>query len=141
MNISFAKTKRELLAGLKICTRRRWKAATAAKYRAGTLHVAWDKDTRVKGARRLLVIRATRDAYLERLGDMTAADLAAEGGMCETVEAFIRLVGGTPDEQLWVAWFEVVESLAGKSAQYARRRVGASSPMKAKKAGRIIVIQ
>src|SRR5689334_3141780 len=108
MNISFALTEKELLAGLKTCTRRRWKASTARKYRAGTLHTGWSADTRVKGARRLVILRAIRDAYPERLGDMPEADLAAEGGMCKTVDEFIALVGGTLDEVLYVARFEIV---------------------------------
>jgi len=120
MNISFAKTEKELLAGLKTCTRRRWKASTAAKYRKGTLHTAWSQDTRVKGARRLAIIRATADAYPERLGDMPESDLEAEGGMCKTRGEFIALVEGTSDEVLYVAWFEIVEFIVGEGAANGR---------------------
>jgi hypothetical protein len=112
MNISFQKTAWELVHGLKTCTRRRWKPRTAAQFRARTVHVGWSHLTRVAGARRLVVIRATQDAYLERLGDMPEADLIAEGGMCATVGEFITLIEGHPDEQLYVARFELVEVLS-----------------------------
>lgn len=114
MNISFRMTAYELVYGLKSCTRRRWKASTAAHFKAGTVHVGWSNLPRVSGARRLARIRATQDAYLERLGDLPLADLKAEGGMCETVEEFIRLIEGDPDEQLYVARFEIVEVLSFK---------------------------
>jgi hypothetical protein len=104
-------TTNDLLAGIKTCSRRRWKEVTAKQYRKGTLHTAWNKNTRVKGAIRVARIRATADAYPERLGDMPESDLIAEGGMCKTVAEFIRFVQGTPDEVLWVARFEIVEYL------------------------------
>lgn len=109
MIVSFALTEAEFLAGKKTVTRRRWKPAHADHFKAGTLHQAWSKVPYAKGARLLGTIRATRDAYLERLADMPIEDLAAEGGMCATVDDFIRLIEGTPDEKLFVARFEIVE--------------------------------
>lgn len=106
MIISFALTEQELLAGKKTVTRRRWKPVTAAKFKAGTTHQAWSNLPYVAGARKLGTIRATSDAYQERLGDISAADLLAEGGMCATVEEFCQLFGGDPDEIIWVARFE-----------------------------------
>lgn len=112
MIVSFALTEAEFLAGRKTVTRRRWKPAHADHWKAGTLHQAWSKVPYAKGARLLGTIRATHDAYLERLADMPLEDLAAEGGMCATVEEFIALIEGTPDEKLFVARFEIVELVA-----------------------------
>jgi hypothetical protein len=124
LNISFAMTTDELLAGLKLCTRRRWKPVTAKQFKKGSLHYAWSKDTRVKGALKVAVIRATADAYQEPLGEMPESDLEAEGGMCATREEFIRLVDGKPEEELWVARFEIVEYLVGEDLILeAKRRV------------------
>ena len=109
MIVSFALTEAEFLAGKKTCTRRRWKPEHAEHWKAGTVHHAWSKVPYAKGARFLGLIRATADAYLERLADMPIADLAAEGGMCATIDDFIALVEGRPDEKLYVARFEVIE--------------------------------
>lgn len=113
MIISFALTEAEFLAGKKTVTRRRWKPAHADHFKADTLHQAWSKVPYAKGARLLGTIRVTRDAYLERLADMPVEDLAAEGGMCATVEDFIRLIEGKPDEKVYVLRFEVVEYAVG----------------------------
>jgi hypothetical protein len=109
MNISFALTEKEFLAGIKGATRRRWKPVTAKKFRKGTLHKAWSRLPRVQGARPLGIIRAKEDAYLQPLQEMTEADLKEEGGMCASVEEFITLVNGTPAEELYVARFEIVK--------------------------------
>ncbi len=108
MIISFALTEKELLAGLKTVTRRRWKPVTAARFKAGSIHQAYSNLPYVAGARKLGTIRATQDAYQERLGNISAADLLAEGGMCATAEDFISLFGGDPDEIIWVARFEFI---------------------------------
>ncbi len=121
MNISFALTEDELLAGIKGATRRRWKAVTAKRFRKGTVHTAWSKLPRVPGARRLAIIRAKEDAYLEPLGQMSPRDLEEEGGMCDTVEEFILLVGGRPEEELYVARFEVIEYLVPRRSREAAR--------------------
>ena len=109
MNISFALTEKEFLAGIKGATRRRWKPVTAKKFRKGTLHKAWSRLPRVPGARPLGIIRAKEDAYLQPLREMTEADLKEEGGMCATVEEFISLVNSTPEEELYVARFEIIK--------------------------------
>lgn len=109
MIISFALTEKEFLSGIKTCTRRRWKPATAARFKRGTIHYAWNNLPFVDGAQQIGKIRATTDAYQERLGDMPAADLLAEGGMCASVAAFIALIEGTPDELIWVARFEILQ--------------------------------
>lgn len=106
MIISFALTEQELLTGKKTVTRRRWKPVTAAKFKAGTIHQAWSNLPYVTGARKLGTIKASADAYQERLADISAADLLAEGGMCASTEEFCQLFGGDPDEIIWVARFE-----------------------------------
>ncbi len=111
MIISFALTEKELVAGQKTVTRRRWKPVTAARFKAGSIHQAYSNLPYVAGARKLGTIRATQDAYQERLGDISAADLLAEGGMCATAEDFISLFGGDPDEIIWVARFEFISSI------------------------------
>jgi len=108
MIISFSLTETELLAGKKTVTRRRWKPVTAARFTAGSIHQAWSALPFIPGARKLGLIRATQNAYQERLGSISAADLLAEGGMCATADAFCLLFDGDPDELIWVARFEVL---------------------------------
>lgn len=108
MIISFSLTEKELLAGLKTVTRRRWKTVTAAKFKANTIHQAYSNLPYVPGARLLGYVKATADAHQERLGEISAADLLAEGGMCQTVEEFLKLFNGQPDEMIWVARFEFI---------------------------------
>lgn len=109
--ISFAKTINEFCLRRKTVTRRRWTARTAARFRKGTIHEAWSQTPRVKGAHRIGSLIATEHAYLEKLQNMPQSDLQAEGGLCETVEEFIRLIDGEPDELVWVCRFDVVEVL------------------------------
>lgn len=115
MIVSFSMTEQELLAGKKTVTRRDWKPRVIEQWRKGSVHHAWSALPFVtkRNPRKLAVIRATRDAYPQRLGDMTAADLDAEGGMCATVEAFCELVGKTPDAVMAVCEFEIVHFVDG----------------------------
>jgi hypothetical protein len=47
----------------------------------------------------------TARPYRERLGDFPESDLAAEGGLWETVQDYIDLQGGDLDKQLTVIRF------------------------------------
>lgn len=109
MIISFAMTTDAFLAGKKTVSRRRWADRTARQYRAGTIHQAWNKLPRARGARRIGTIRATVDAYQEALRDMPFEDVALEGTPATTVAEYIEFIEGRPDEVLWVVRFEVVE--------------------------------
>jgi hypothetical protein len=112
MIISFAKTTPALLDGTKKVTRRRWAAQHARQFKAGTVHQAWDRLPRVKGSKRVALIRATADAYQEPLGKMPPEDVALEGTPATTVDEFIAFIGGTPNEVVWVCRFELVVGAA-----------------------------
>ena len=112
MNISFAWTTEAFLAGRKTCTRRDWtpryfKMWVKAWDEGRLIHKAWDKSPRF-GGKCLGPIKMTRRPYMERLGDMTEADLEAEGGLWDSVEDYIELQGGNPDKFMAVIWFAVV---------------------------------
>lgn len=111
MNISFSLTINEFLSGKKTCTRRRWKASTAEKFKKGSVHTAISCLPFLPGYRRLAIIRATQDAYIEKLRDMPETDLKAEGGMCGTIGEFIDFIKGEKEEGVYVARFEIIEWL------------------------------
>lgn len=104
-----------IIAGIKICTRRRWAQRTADYYQrcyeSGQTVQAYSIDTRVKDAYKMADIRITKPLYQEALKDMPESDLLAEGGLWATKEEFINTVcNGKPDPHLvvWVCWFELV---------------------------------
>lgn len=79
MIISFAHTTPALLAGAKTVTRRTWTAEHARRFRAGMLVDAWDHVPRVKGARKVAVIRITRDPWTQNTRDLAEEDYIREG--------------------------------------------------------------
>jgi hypothetical protein len=100
--LSFAWTTGEFLSGKKTCTRRFWAPAQFARWckfwdNGKLVHDAWDK-VPFAGGKPVGKFELTCRPYLERLGDMPESDLAAEGGMCSTVDDFIRFVGKTADD-------------------------------------------
>lgn len=108
--ISFSLTTKEFLNGHKAVTRRRWKPRHLAMWQrfwdTGRLeHDAWDKLPHA-GGKKIGRFRLTCRPYLERLIDMPESDLAAEGGMVETLAEFYRLIGSDPEEQIAVIRFE-----------------------------------
>lgn len=108
MIISFAWTVGPLVAGLKTRTSRDWSerhmAAWQRAWDEGRLvHQAWDKSPRAGGKRRGY-IRLTKRPRWERLGDMTNADLEAEGGLWATREEFVELMGGDAEKRMAVVW-------------------------------------
>jgi hypothetical protein len=105
--ISFAWTTEALLAGRKTVTRRRWAERHRRSFHSGDLVQAYDK-VPFQGGKRVAILRLTCDPYLERLADMPAADVAAEGGLWQDKAEFIDLFGGDPDEVVTVVRFELV---------------------------------
>jgi hypothetical protein len=106
MILSFAWTTDPFLAGLKTVTRRDWGDRTFAQWckawdERRLVHSAWDKNPRCKG-KEVGTFILTAKPYRERLGDFPEHDLAAEGGLWETVEDYINLQGGDPDKVLTV---------------------------------------
>lgn len=79
MIISFAHTTPALLAGAKTLTRRTWTAGHAARFRAGMLVDAWDQVPRVRGARKVGVIRITRDPWIQNSRYLSEEDYIREG--------------------------------------------------------------
>jgi len=110
--ISFALTTAEFLAGRKTVTRRVWAERHTAMWqsfwdRGMLIHDAWDKAPFAKG-KAIGKFLLTERPYMERLRDMPVADLAAEGGMCETLEEFYALIGMGADDWVTVVRFERV---------------------------------
>ncbi len=108
--ITFAKTSREFLSGHKTVTRRDWRKQHRARWQrwwdqGRHVHDAWDHSPRA-GGRRIGRFRLNCRPYRERLADMPASDLVAEGGMCETMDEFCRLVGKSPADIMTVVRFE-----------------------------------
>jgi len=109
MIISFALTTEEFLAGIKTETRRNWTARTLRAWQnawdQGRLeHLAADKGLYC-GGKIIGRLRLTARPTLEPLSTMTAASLAAEGGMCATVPDFCRLVGQPASKEMAVVRF------------------------------------
>lgn len=79
MIISFAKTTGALLAGAKTQTRRDWADKHAAHFDIGQIVDAWDRLPRVKGAKKIGVIRITRDPWVQNSRELTEDDYVREG--------------------------------------------------------------
>ncbi len=108
--ISFGKTLPYLPH--KTVTRRCWKDSHAKKF-TNALHQhklikALDKDIRY-GGKQIGWCRLLCAPYKEKLSSMPDADLLAEGGMCESVEAFIdQYFKGDASLEVWVIRFEFI---------------------------------
>jgi hypothetical protein len=112
MLISFAWTTPQFLDGTKTVTRRDWSDRTFAQWcrawdEKRLTHDAWDKNPRC-GGKKIGAFALTARPYRERLGDFPAADLAAEGGLWETVQDYIGLQGGDPGKDLVVIRFRKI---------------------------------
>lgn len=79
MIVSFALTTPALLAGAKTVTRRTWSPKTAAKFKAGQLVDAWDHVPRVTGAKKVAVIRITKDPWIQNSRELVEQDYFLEG--------------------------------------------------------------
>jgi hypothetical protein len=112
MILSFAWTLEPLMAGRKTCTRRHWSQRTMAAWQKAwdegrRRHQAWDK-LAYRGGHRRGFIDLTCRPYWEPLRDMPEEDLEAEGGLWDSLDEFIDLQGGDPDEVVAVVRFEFV---------------------------------
>jgi hypothetical protein len=108
--ISFGKTLPYLPH--KTVTRRIWKDSHAQKFinafHQNKLVKALDKDIRY-GGKQIGWCRLLRAPYKEQLSFIPVADLAAEGGMCDSVESFInRYFKGNINLVVWVIRFEFI---------------------------------
>lgn len=125
MIISFAWTTPALLAGRKTVTRRAgWKPATFKRWqdawdRQDRLHDAYDRLPRV-GGRKVGTIRLTCRPYLEPMRNMPESDLAAEGGLWDTLAEFIG--DSDPDQPVPVIRFAFRPLAADGSGGGAGRR-------------------
>lgn len=110
LGISFGKTLPYLFH--KTVTRRSWKDSHAKKFinafNNNKLIKALDKDIRY-GGKQIGWCRLLCAPYKEPLAAMPDADLKAEGGMCDSVEAFIKqYFKGNSSLAVWVIRFELV---------------------------------
>lgn len=113
MILSFAWTTEAFLQGKKTVTRRFYGERQVKLWQSqwdkgNRTHKAYDKDVRAKG-RHIGWFRLTERPYLERLGDMPESDLAAEGGLWETLEDFRDGVAKGEDAIALVIRFEKVD--------------------------------
>jgi len=126
MIISFAWTLEPLMAGRKQRTSRDWSERHMAAWQHAwdegrLIHQAWDKSPRA-GGKRIGYIQLTGRPQWERLGDVTEANLEAEGWSLATRapqqkaipsagppyatrEEFIELMGGDAEKRVAVVWF------------------------------------
>jgi len=112
MIISFAYTAEAFLSGRKTVTRRVWKPRTLAMWQKAWdegryIHDAVDKAL-YRGGQRIGKLRLTCRPYQERLSDMAVLDLAAEGGLWATRQAFYDEFGGDPEQVVTVVRFEAI---------------------------------
>ena len=124
MTISFAWTTSALLAGVKTVTRRDWNPEYAARFTAGQLVAAYDRQPRYRG-RQVATIRLAQAPYLQSTADAPESDWQAEGF------AYLESVGAKVDgmrpkvlwrawhvypQEMWVVRFELVEVIGSKAA-------------------------
>lgn len=114
-SISFALTTNEFLSGRKTVTRRDWHDNHFRRWctwfdSGKRVHQAWDK-VPYAGGKRIGYFELTCRPYRERLSDMPISDLAAEGGMVDTVERFCELIDKKPDDIVTVIRFQKMEVL------------------------------
>jgi len=110
--LTFTLTTKEFGSGRKSVTRRTWSARQLEMWQRlwdtdRHVHDAWDKIP-IAGGRPIGRIRLTARPYRERLRDMPEADLAAEGGMCESLDEFCRLIGRSPEDYVTVVRFQKI---------------------------------
>jgi len=124
MTISFAWTTPALLAGVKTVTRRDWEPEYAARFKAGQLVAAYDRQPRYRG-RQVAMIRLMQAPYRQSTAEAPESDWEAEGF------AFLESVGAKVDgmrpkvlwrawhvfpREMWVVRFELVEVIGSKAA-------------------------
>lgn len=112
MMISFAYTCDALRAGVKTVTRRQWQRShfdkwETAWYQKRLVHKAYDRNPR-NGGKHIGFLHLTHRPVMSTYGDMAAEDLAAEGGLWESVEDFMTAVGATPTTPCAVIRFQFV---------------------------------
>ena len=101
MIISYAWTTDALLAGRKKVTRREWSKEYAARFRAGTVHLAYNRNPRI-GGKKVGDVRIDRVPYPERACDIPDEDYELEG-FAYMEEKGIRIRDWTPRE-FFEAW-------------------------------------
>jgi len=108
MWISFAWTTPAIRDRSKFVTRRQWSTKYAARFHAGDIVDARDKNPR-NGGQVIDRIRLTCDPYQEALRDMPETDLSLEGGFWASKEEFIEGFGGDPELIVWVVRFTYLD--------------------------------
>lgn len=108
--LTFSYTAEEFKDGKKTVTRRTWADKHFRMWQnlwdANKLeHDAWDKIP-IAGGKQIGQFRLTKRPYEEYLKDMPQEDLAAEGGMCESLEEYFNFIGQSPDTIVKVIRFE-----------------------------------
>jgi hypothetical protein len=109
MIISFAQTTPAIRDKSKKVTRRFWADSYAKKFKAGTIHQAWDRSPRTGKGKRIGEIMISREPYKQALCMMTEEDFQKEGGarFWTDRQNFIECMGG-PTAIPWVIEFNVL---------------------------------
>lgn len=112
MILSFTKTISEFQRGSKTVTRRLMSERQTALWQSqydrfgmAKLHKAYDKNPR-NGGVCIGTFALTCRPYKEKLSDMPVKDLALEGGMVDSIEAFARLINCSLSQEVTVIRFE-----------------------------------
>lgn len=100
--ISFAWTTPALLAGVKTVTRRDWKPHYAARFKAGDIVLAYDRNPRFKG-KPVAKIQLTQDPYFENTKNAPQNDWFAEG-FNWLFENRVLVAGKFEPSLLWTVW-------------------------------------
>lgn len=103
-SISFAWTTPAVIARRKTVTRRAWTERYARSIHAGDELVAWNKQPRFAGARRIGIVRVTADPTFESTRDAPDSDFDAEGFSYLQTALPGWTVDGLAPKALWRAW-------------------------------------
>ena len=108
MIISYAWTTEALLAKRKKVTRRDWSREYAARFHAGAVHLAYDRNPRI-GGKKVGDVQIERVPYPERLCDIPDEDFELEG-LAYMEEKGTLILGKTPREffNAWRSFRDVV---------------------------------
>lgn len=100
-----------LITGQKTVTRRLWKPKASEQWckawdKGKRKHQAWSQCSFVKGAKKIGEFTLVERPYQQKLKYMRESDLYEEGGLWNTVDDFINMVGkGDKELVVWVVRF------------------------------------
>ena len=130
MIISFAWTTPVLLEGKKTVTRRDWPDSHAAKFKPGSVAIAYDKQPMYGGrpVARIKILKIGRESLSALLADERYGrdELVREGGLWRNVDEFLALFSNARYGDPYRVEFRILERLSDASAKKSTltKRVG-----------------